>query len=298
MENVKTINQVLPRKPQKAEWWRRLIGNLIDSTLLIIILPSDVFPEYIIGTSLEYYTIMWYYVIYCLVLEGIFNRTLGKLVTGTIVISTRTFEKPSFGQILGRSFSRLIPFDGLSFISSNPWGWHDSIPNTMVTTVKSWRLYKTGNTGVDYSSTNFWQKQIVRLKSVMEDDVSDLKIENNYQSDQTVQEGEIPKIGIQRNPLIKNPFRLIWKMVTFKFAFHKEMINEGDRRLLIIISLFVPFLLSMLYSRGKDEYEEYYIDGESFCFAFIWIYFLFHIAVRIYKWVIDGYNLGKKKIKN
>src|SRR5690606_32432233 len=93
--------------------------------------------------------IRWVYFIlistlYYIIFEGIFNRTLGKMITGTMVRDSRTFAKPSFGQILGRSFSKLIPFDGLSFLSSRPRGWHDSIPNTMVTTVKAWRIYKTG----------------------------------------------------------------------------------------------------------------------------------------------------------
>jgi len=164
MENIETINQTLTEKPQKAEWWRRLIGWLIDA-LPIMILSMAIAQENREPEMQQVYFVL-FYIPYCIILEGIFNRTLGKLVTGTIVISSRTFEKPSFGQILGRSFSRLIPFDGLSFISSNPRGWHDSIPNTMVTTIKSIRIYTTGTTKIDYSSANFLQKRILKLKSL------------------------------------------------------------------------------------------------------------------------------------
>lgn len=58
------------------------------------------------------------------------------------MISSQTFERPYFWQILGRLFSRLIPFEALIFISKNPLGWHDSIPNTMVITLKSKRIYR------------------------------------------------------------------------------------------------------------------------------------------------------------
>lgn len=68
-----------------------------------------------------------YYVIF----EGLTGRTLGKLITGTKVVNERG-EKPSFGQILGRSFSRFIPFDALSFFADDGRGWHDSVPGTYV----------------------------------------------------------------------------------------------------------------------------------------------------------------------
>lgn len=132
--------------PERAEWWRRLLGWLIDF-----------FPIWILSIARPDMQLVFFvliYIPYCIILEGVFNRTLGKLITGTVVISSKTFEKPSFGQILGRSFSRLIPFDGLSFISGKPRGWHDSIPNTLVTTVKSKRIYKTGSVEINYAEGN------------------------------------------------------------------------------------------------------------------------------------------------
>jgi uncharacterized RDD family membrane protein YckC len=76
-------------------------------------------------------------------LEGIFGRTLGKLITGTIVVDSKTLKKASFRKILGRTFSRLIPFESLSFLFSvYPKGWHDSIPNTMVINMKGYKAFK------------------------------------------------------------------------------------------------------------------------------------------------------------
>ena len=47
---------------------------------------------------------------------------------------TETGGVPSFGQCLGRSACRFIPFEAFSFFGNKgfPIGWHDSIPKTRV----------------------------------------------------------------------------------------------------------------------------------------------------------------------
>jgi uncharacterized RDD family membrane protein YckC len=74
-----------------------------------------------IGVTLGYY----------LILEAAAGQTLGKIVTGTRVVSMDG-SRPSFGQILGRTFCRLIPFEAFSFFAQDAVGWHDSIPQTRV----------------------------------------------------------------------------------------------------------------------------------------------------------------------
>ena len=69
--------------------------------------------------------------IYYLALEGTTSRTLGKLVTGTRVVNEDS-EKPTFGQVVGRTFARLIPFEAFSFLGESGRGWHDSLPKTYV----------------------------------------------------------------------------------------------------------------------------------------------------------------------
>ena len=66
---------------------------------------------------------------YYLFFEGIWQRTPGKFILGTVVVDFKG-GKPSFGQILGRTFSRLIPFEAFSFFGNE--GWHDSLPSTKV----------------------------------------------------------------------------------------------------------------------------------------------------------------------
>ncbi|GGY18966.1 hypothetical protein GCM10008098_08900 [Rhodanobacter panaciterrae] len=70
---------------------------------------------------------------YCF-FEGIWARTPGKLVLGTIVVS-QGGDKPSFGQIVGRTLCRFIPFEAFSFFGEEGEGWHDSIPKTQVVLV-------------------------------------------------------------------------------------------------------------------------------------------------------------------
>ena len=81
----------------------------------------------IIGNLLGVLVSLGYYV----VMEAVFQRTVGKLLTGTVVVN-ESGGRPSFGQIVGRSFARWIPFEAFSFLSKNPVGWHDSLAKTRV----------------------------------------------------------------------------------------------------------------------------------------------------------------------
>ena len=72
-------------------------------------------------------------VIYSLLLEFKWGKTIGKVITMTKVIFVPTGEIPNFVTCIGRSLSRLIPLDPLSYLFSlKPAGWHDRISNTRV----------------------------------------------------------------------------------------------------------------------------------------------------------------------
>lgn len=69
------------------------------------------------------------YFIFC---EAVFQRTPAKLLTGTLVV-TPEGRRPAFGQIVGRSLARFIPFEPFSFLGGNPpVGWHDRLSGTRV----------------------------------------------------------------------------------------------------------------------------------------------------------------------
>jgi uncharacterized RDD family membrane protein YckC len=69
--------------------------------------------------------------IYFVLLETVFGKTLAKFITKTKVVN-KDGTKPSFGKILLRSVCRFIPFDIFSFSGAKPVGWHDSISKTIV----------------------------------------------------------------------------------------------------------------------------------------------------------------------
>jgi len=64
------------------------------------------------------------------------GRSIGKYITGTKVICIDGTE-PTFKDYLIRNISRLIPFDGLSFLGEN--GWHDKWSETRVINIKNYQ---------------------------------------------------------------------------------------------------------------------------------------------------------------
>jgi uncharacterized RDD family membrane protein YckC len=68
---------------------------------------------------------------YFIVIETLTSRSLAKYITGTIVV-LEDGSKLNFGTITKRTLCRVIPFDALSFFSTNARGWHDSISDTFV----------------------------------------------------------------------------------------------------------------------------------------------------------------------
>lgn len=125
---------------QPASKWLRFANLIIDYIgnvilgFIVGLLVAIVFgeagiqqlqsiPDILIGTPI----MLGYYILF----ESVVGRTPGKLITGTRVVNDRG-RKPTFGQILGRSFSRFIPFEAFSFLGQKGRGWHDSLPNTYV----------------------------------------------------------------------------------------------------------------------------------------------------------------------
>jgi uncharacterized RDD family membrane protein YckC len=67
---------------------------------------------------------------YYLGFEGAFGRTPAKFLTGTKVVDVNG-GRARFTQILGRTFSRFVPFEPFSFLGSGH-GWHDRWSDTRV----------------------------------------------------------------------------------------------------------------------------------------------------------------------
>lgn len=72
---------------------------------------------------------------YYSIFEATKGRTIGKLITKTIVVD-EFGEKLSFSDSLKRTLCRFIPFEQFSFLNSDGRGWHDTISNTYVVNKK------------------------------------------------------------------------------------------------------------------------------------------------------------------
>jgi len=89
------------------------------------------------------------HLLYFLVCESLWQRTAGKFVTGTIVV-TRNGDRPAFGDIAVRTLSRFCPFEPFSFLTSRSGGWHDWWSGTVVVRVAA--AGARANLGVPYAS--------------------------------------------------------------------------------------------------------------------------------------------------
>ena len=106
----------------------RIVNFFIDLLVITILFSSIevVFGYFYYSRSLVFYLIM---VSYYFVFEASSCQTLGKKVTGTIVVNMHN-QKPSIKRIFLRSLLRLNPFDYYSYAFGNEQGGHDLISKT------------------------------------------------------------------------------------------------------------------------------------------------------------------------
>lgn len=77
-------------------------------------------------------------VVYLFVMEFYTQRTVGKFVTGTMVVM-EDGTRPEARAIMVRALCRIIGFEAFSFLRSKPRGWHDSAANTYVVDAKKYK---------------------------------------------------------------------------------------------------------------------------------------------------------------
>ncbi|PHR93036.1 MAG: hypothetical protein COA80_13990 [Leeuwenhoekiella sp.] len=116
----------------------RFVNFLIDFVVYIVLvlagsLSLDSFfvttdSDLIIGIG--YFMMFVIFMAYYGLSEFYFQKTAGKYVTKTIVV-TKNGEKPNAATIIIRTLCRLIPFDRLSFLIVKD-GFHDRFSNTTV----------------------------------------------------------------------------------------------------------------------------------------------------------------------
>lgn len=117
---------------------RRFLTLLIDYAVYFVLLMVVMIPIIIVAGedamqgARAYAVSIPVFLLYWTLFEGLFGRTVGKFICGTRVVTERG-TAPSFGQALGRTLSRMIPFEAFSVLfSEDGTGWHDSIAKTRV----------------------------------------------------------------------------------------------------------------------------------------------------------------------
>jgi uncharacterized RDD family membrane protein YckC len=126
---------------------KRLINSIVDTGAYLLLWMLLSFVVIFVGVLFDYnptYTdesgeampllpmllllpVFWAYYVVC---EYLFQRTLGKLLTRTKVVS-ESDAKPTFKQIVIRTLCRSIPFDSMSFLTTSI-GVHDRLSDTKV----------------------------------------------------------------------------------------------------------------------------------------------------------------------
>lgn len=110
----------------------RFINFIIDTIGWSLIACIISFPLNYIGYNIlvEYIIVFSSFIGYYVLLETKYQKTLGKLITKTKVV-TYNEEKPKNSEIIARTFLRLVPFDAISFLFTRN-GFHDMLSKTKV----------------------------------------------------------------------------------------------------------------------------------------------------------------------
>jgi uncharacterized RDD family membrane protein YckC len=134
---------------KKTQRQKDILKHIANSTLRSINFIIDIVAIFLIYRSTAYIiqkllniisireilflnrtTVFIVFILYFILAENMFQKTLGKIITKTKVVNLDG-EKPNFVNITIRTFSRLIPFDGISYLYSIS-GFHDKLSKTIV----------------------------------------------------------------------------------------------------------------------------------------------------------------------
>jgi uncharacterized RDD family membrane protein YckC len=131
---------------QLATKGQRFVNYLIDVIILYILMavvmgvmmgavvmdPNDPTGVNTGALGLTYLLVIAVLLGYYAVMEKTLGRTIGKMASSTRVV--REDGGPiSWGQAIGRSAARMIPFEAFSVLfTKDGVGWHDSLPGTRV----------------------------------------------------------------------------------------------------------------------------------------------------------------------
>lgn len=140
-------------KTMLVTWHKRLLNLVIDIVAMVVLLvlmglvagilsifgfdgpllwieQIDGFEDRLITTLLM--------VIYLFTMEVLTQRTVGKYITGTIVVMEDGSKLTAKAAII-RALCRILWLEAFSFFGDKPRGWHDTMSNTFVVDAKKYK---------------------------------------------------------------------------------------------------------------------------------------------------------------
>ncbi len=118
---------------KKVSSLTRFLNFIIDTIvwfIIVAILTSQLNAKDASQVLFGYLIFFASYIGYYAFMETKFQKTIGKFITKTKVVN-KNGTKPKGGDILRRTFCRLIPFDRISFLFT-PNGFHDRLSDTTI----------------------------------------------------------------------------------------------------------------------------------------------------------------------
>ena len=123
---------------KKVSSLTRFIHFIVDTIAFVILtmIFAFVLGLFINPTDQSLITLMGYLMLaagffgYYVFMETKFQKTIGKFITKTKVVN-KNGTRPEVGDIVRRTFCRLIPFDRVSFLFT-PNGFHDRLSDTTI----------------------------------------------------------------------------------------------------------------------------------------------------------------------
>lgn len=118
---------------KKVSSLARFIHFIVDTIvwyIIVAILTFSLNAEDGFQMLLGYLIFFASYIAYYVFMETKYQKTLGKFITKTKVIN-KNGTRPEVGDIVRRTFCRLIPFDQISFLFTQN-GFHDKFSDTTI----------------------------------------------------------------------------------------------------------------------------------------------------------------------
>jgi len=123
---------------KKVSSMKRFINFIVDTIAFFIValILSYILDILFSTTDQSLMTLVAYLMLalgffgYYIFMETKFQKTIGKFITKTKVV-TKDGAKPELGDIVRRTFCRLIPFDRVSFLFTQN-GFHDRLSDTTI----------------------------------------------------------------------------------------------------------------------------------------------------------------------